>query len=1134
MSMEAPQIDPRTRADLVAETEDLAEALSGGWRRPVDGQPDAGRALIQVFARFAELVVDRLNRSPQKNYLAFLDLIGTTPLPPRPATAPIAFTVTPGTPVAPVVPQGTRVGGPPIVDGQDEVVFETASPLVCTTATLVATWSSDTETDTAADRTASATGAEDAAFGVFGDDGMPVTPHELYLACDPLFDTAVQTAAAAARSAATARAADLARAADAARSAAAVSAGAAARAAAVAATAAGASSTAASAAASATGTASAAATTAATAAAATAKSTAATADTAAADAVAADAAATRAADAAVAAADPNAIDAAADAAGEAAAGGRVTVTVSIATSHLWQWSTWPVSWACWDGSGWQPVDAVGSPVGGTWRVTLRDVSPQPTEIGGVTARWLRARLALPLPPPETGLGPEALAVGARPVEAAYPVAPFDGSRQRFYLAADDAFSAGGAVARLHVTLSRPGVAPAALRVNWTYQTADGWQSLGQSEPSVSPPGTGFQDGTRGLTTDGTVTIPIPLSWPQTLYWTRWGRWLRLEVTGDAAYTTTPEISSLRVDVDWDLPTVDRLTIATAGAPIPPPACVTVNDFAVVDRSDAVAQGPAFAPFTPTADTEPALYLAFDAPFELRPVVLHLQVEPPRPEEVAADRLAGLDPAARPRVAWEYSGPAGWRPLGALDGTAGFTVRGELRFPGPADLTARRCFGRDGYWLRARWTGGTFALPPRLRRVLTNTVWASHVASVDDEILGSGTGNAAQTFTAAQTPVQPGQRLLVRERERPAPDEERALVAEEGDDAVTVLTDATGLPDEVWVRWHAVPDLYGSGPRDRHYVIDAVTGVVRFGDGTAGMAPPPGQNNVRLTYRAGGGEAGNRPAGTLVELRSAIPSVEGVVNLEAAGGGADAEPLDHLAARGPRVLRHRDRAVAASDLEDLAAEASPDVARAVAIVPSFNPYTLWLDPGGAATVDHQNVAAGRVGLIVVPRSGATRPAPDLGLLREVRAYLARRLPVTADLWVAGPEWVAVTVDAVVVPVRVDDGDAVAAAVRAALAGFLHPLTGGAGGGGWAFGGRPRRSELIALVEAVEGVDHVRSLVVSFRPETEDVDQQPKLRAVLERPLREIAGQTPPAPELLAWLRRALVYSGPHTVAVAFDA
>jgi len=630
---------------------------------------------------------------------------------------------------------------------------------------------------------------------------------------------------------------------------------------------------------------------------------------------------------------------------------------------------------------------------------------------------------------------------------------------------------------------------------------------------------------------------VPMSWPRSLYRTRVGRWLRVDVTGDG-YTTTPEIASLRLDVGWDLPRADRVTIGVPGVPaIAPPACLTVNDYATTDRTAAAANGPAFTPFTPTADTEPALYLAFDQPFETRPVVLYLPIEPPRPEEVAADRLAELDPAAVPRLVWEYSAPGGWRPLGVLDDTAGFAVRGAVRFVGPADPAARRCFGREGYWLRVRFTGGVFPLPPRVRRVLTNTVWARHVATLDDEILGSGTGSAHQTFTAAQTPVQPGHRLLVREGERPSADEAEVLRAEEGDDAVAVTTDDTGLPDEVWVRWHAVPDLYGSGPRDRHYTLDALTGRVRFGDGTSGMAPPPGQNNVRLSYRAGGGAAGNRPAGTLVELRSAIPSVEGVTNHEPAGGGAGSEPLERLTARGPRVLRHRDRAVAAPDLEDLAAATSPDVARAVAIVPAFNPYLLWLDPGARGTSAHDAVTAGRVGIVVVPRadpgSGVERPTPSLGLLGEVRDHVAARLPATAELWVAGPEWVVATVTVTVVPERPDLADAVADRVRSVLATFLHPLHGGADGTGWAFAARPRRSQLLAVAEGIDGVDHVRSLQVALRPETPDLDRAAALRGLLERPLREIAGQAPPDPVDAAWLKRALVCSGAHAVSVAFD-
>ena len=132
-----------------------------------------------------------------------------------------------------MVPKGTRVGGPPLPgpDGgepdpaAEEVVFETESPLVCTAATLVAAWASDTETDTAADRSAvatgTATGADDVPFGLFGESGgMALTPHELYLACDPLFDLAAKAAADAARAALATRAADAAKAADTARAAA--------------------------------------------------------------------------------------------------------------------------------------------------------------------------------------------------------------------------------------------------------------------------------------------------------------------------------------------------------------------------------------------------------------------------------------------------------------------------------------------------------------------------------------------------------------------------------------------------------------------------------------------------------------------------------------------------------------------------------------------------------------------------------------------------------------------------------------------------------------------------------------------------------------------------------------------------
>lgn len=208
----------------------------------------------------------------------------------------------------------------------------------------------------------------------------------------------------------------------------------------------------------------------------------------------------------------------------------------------------------------------------------------------------------------------------------------------------------------------------------------------------------------------------------------------------------------------------------------------------------------------------------------------------------------------------------------------------------------------------------------------------------------------------------------------------------------------------------------------------------------------------------------------MQLKSTVPYVDSTINPEPASGGAPREPIERVAARGPCWLRHRDRSVTAQDLEDLAFDADPSVARARAILPSFDPLSLWLDPAAKAPDlgRHEKVDAGRMGVVLVPRGDAKRPVASLGLLRRVKGHLASRSPVTADLWVAGPEWVEVTVAATVVPTSLAVADAVRSRVTAVLDGFLHPLTGGPEGKGWPFASTPHASDLYAVIEAVAGV------------------------------------------------------------------
>jgi predicted phage baseplate assembly protein len=342
-------------------------------------------------------------------------------------------------------------------------------------------------------------------------------------------------------------------------------------------------------------------------------------------------------------------------------------------------------------------------------------------------------------------------------------------------------------------------------------------------------------------------------------------------------------------------------------------------------------------------------------------------------------------------------------------------------------------------------------------------------------LGSSTGGKGQVFTAAQKPVLPEQVLLVREMEMPSATELDTLFGEEGADAVTVVPTAPGRPQEVWVRWHETVDFYASGPCDRHYVVNRLTGEVRFGDGQNGLIPPLGAANVKLAlYRTGGGGAGNRAAGTVVQLKSTIPYVDAVTNTEPATGGADAEDLESVIARVPRSLRHRGRAVTREDYEDLARLASPDVARA-RCVPLAD---LAGDPRG-----RRSSQRGRVSLIVVPRTADPRPQPGSVLLARVWDFVSRASAPTVDLSVVGPTYVPVNVTAVLGVTTLDDAaGAVQGAAVDALRRFLHPLLGGPDGSGWDFGRKPQLSDLYRLLATVPGVDYVRQ--VSVTPDEND--------------------------------------------------
>ena len=161
------------------------------------------------------------------------------------------------------------------------------------------------------------------------------------------------------------------------------------------------------------------------------------------------------------------------------------------------------------------------------------------------------------------------------------------------------------------------------------------------------------------------------------------------------------------------------------------------------------------------------------------------------------------------------------------------------------------------------------------------------------------------------------------------------------------------------------------------------------------------------------------------------------------------------------LRRLERAVTCSDFETLALAADPRVARTRCL------------PRTNMAADPEQEKAGHVSVIVLPRSQTDLP----GLLASVENALTPKLLLTTQLHVVGPRFLPVAVKATVFP-RPDELEAtLQQRVVDAVQHFLHPLTGGEDGRGWAFGRDVFVSELYSLLDQLPGVDYVTDIALT---------------------------------------------------------
>lgn len=267
-------------------------------------------------------------------------------------------------------------------------------------------------------------------------------------------------------------------------------------------------------------------------------------------------------------------------------------------------------------------------------------------------------------------------------------------------------------------------------------------------------------------------------------------------------------------------------------------------------------------------------------------------------------------------------------------------------------------------------------------------------------------------------------------------------------------------------WRQIDDLALADRDDAVYCLDSEAGLIRFGDGLRGRIPEISRRIRVARLRAGGGQQGNLPAGTLSalsaeEVSGTIVSAELRVQQPLPlTGGEDAETLAEAEKRIPAVFRHRDRAVTVGDYQTLAAETPGVRLGRVDVLPRFKPQ------------QRDGSVPGVVSVMVLPqqeRRLPPNPRPDGPTLERVHSWLEQRRPLATELYVIGCEYVPLGLS---VGVEVRNGfgqNAVLQGVTEALRDFLWPLPpGGLNSQGWPRGRPVRERELEVVVARVAGV------------------------------------------------------------------
>lgn len=461
-----------------------------------------------------------------------------------------------------------------------------------------------------------------------------------------------------------------------------------------------------------------------------------------------------------------------------------------------------------------------------------------------------------------------------------------------------------------------------------------------------------------------------------------------------------------------------------------------------------------APFTGIPEEEEALYLGFDIAPAGEPV------------KILFDFLEQLEQQKR-NLIWEYWGARGFKELDLVDETENMSKTGIVTILESRGFAKKELYGFEKYWIRILDVSDLYKNPqqkyPCLCGIYMNTVRIRQADRMETEYFHMEVYQENMQFPLLNDHIIE-MRLWVNETGSLSQTELRELrrthrlYPEYREDGELL---------RAWVEWEQVEDFLDSGNNDRHFMLEANRGSIRFGNGRRGRIPPASRiDNILAVYRTGGGSHTNVKAGAVSQTGIYVGFVNEVFNPKRLTGGHDAENIKDALRRNAEVLRHQNMAVTERDFEEIAMAASRNVRR----VKCFSGYD--------AKEQKKN---GAVTLVVLQDDIKNPQMRFLDIKAEIEHYMKDKvfsgLLYGERFAVIQPQFVELCIRAEVVVAGFNDIFRVKKQVQERLDQFLDPLSGNFDGSGWEIGSFPNSLQIRNAISDISELLYIQNVYMS---------------------------------------------------------